>query len=545
MKEKEAVLHSSLSQKMIAAKEYLAREAMLYIPKVIELLDRNPISKTYGCFDRQFWHYRTSDFPSGMYQEYVLPLALVYTYEFPNNPYYQEPRLREWVIAGIDFASKAAHPDGSCDDYYPFEKALGAAAFSLYAASESYLVLGLDEPRLLEFFKKRAEWLMRSGEIGRLSNHHALVALCLWNLWLLTGEQRFQKAAQKKIRELISWQSKEGWFPEYEGCDPGYLSICVDFLAKFYQKSQNPELVEPLGRAFRFMTHFLHPDGSYGGEYGSRNTFHFFPHGLEIVGKSDSDACALVDAYLAGAGRGLRASTDDDRIFGHLVYNYLQAYLDFNSVRPKAFQRFQGSRYFPESGLYVRENGSQYFVTNVKKGGVFKYFSEKKLTESDTGVVIKTTEDRVAVSQIISKNKISVERDEISVSGFFYERADLQLKSVKFLIFRIFLLTFGRLSRNLTRFLLQRKIILGKKKVKIKFTRCFRFNAGFSVEDMIEILNPKIQVAQLAVSSDLTSIYVATSQPYQSGCLKPWHFLNDKVQELNRNRIVSFSRQWS
>ena len=33
----------------------------------------NPHSPTYGCFDRNYWHYRIIDFPSGMAQEFVLP----------------------------------------------------------------------------------------------------------------------------------------------------------------------------------------------------------------------------------------------------------------------------------------------------------------------------------------------------------------------------------------------------------------------------------------------------------------------------------------
>lgn len=48
------------------------------IPKIVSLLDRNRLSPTYGCFDRAFWHYKTASFPSGMAQEFVLPLALVY-----------------------------------------------------------------------------------------------------------------------------------------------------------------------------------------------------------------------------------------------------------------------------------------------------------------------------------------------------------------------------------------------------------------------------------------------------------------------------------
>src|SRR5262245_36170315 len=97
------------------------------IPKIIGLLDRNRLSPTYGCFDKAFWHYRTAGFASGMYQEYVLPLALVYQYQFPGGAeYYQQPSLKEWVRAGLHYASQSAHADGSCDDYFPYERALGA-----------------------------------------------------------------------------------------------------------------------------------------------------------------------------------------------------------------------------------------------------------------------------------------------------------------------------------------------------------------------------------------------------------------------------------
>ena len=61
------------------------KEGLQYIPKLLQLLDKNRLSSTYGCFDRAFWHYRTSDFPSGMYQEAVLPLALAYKINHPAN----------------------------------------------------------------------------------------------------------------------------------------------------------------------------------------------------------------------------------------------------------------------------------------------------------------------------------------------------------------------------------------------------------------------------------------------------------------------------
>ena len=116
-------------------------EAVRSVPRILQMLDRNPLSPTYGCFDREYWHYRTADFPCGMNEEFALVLALAWTAEHQQNPFFHNPRLRELVGAALRFAAKSAHPDGSCDDYFPFEKARGAAVFSLYATTESYQLL--------------------------------------------------------------------------------------------------------------------------------------------------------------------------------------------------------------------------------------------------------------------------------------------------------------------------------------------------------------------------------------------------------------------
>ena len=121
-------------------RDLFAKEALAQIPKILTLCDRNPHSPTYGCCDRNFWQYKIVDFPSGMAQEFVYPLALAYHTDIGSNPFYQQAAIRDWVEAGILFAAKSAHPDGSCDDYFPFERAGGAAAFSLLACIESYFI---------------------------------------------------------------------------------------------------------------------------------------------------------------------------------------------------------------------------------------------------------------------------------------------------------------------------------------------------------------------------------------------------------------------
>src|SRR5438094_607476 len=160
-------------------RDLFARESLAQIPKILTLQDRNPHSPTYGCFDRNFWHYKIIDFPSGMAGEFVWPLALAMTCDAPGNPFFKNETLREWIVAGIRYAARSAHADGACDDYFPFEKAGGAAAFSLLACVESYSLLGLRDEEILKFFHRRANWLAHHNESGRLTNHQALIVLCL------------------------------------------------------------------------------------------------------------------------------------------------------------------------------------------------------------------------------------------------------------------------------------------------------------------------------------------------------------------------------
>ena len=118
-----------------ALRTLYATAAMADVPRLLGAIDRNPYRRTYGCLDRQFWHYRTAAFPSEMYQEGALPLALVYATMLPGNRWYGNPRLRELAVAAIRFAAESSHADGSCDDYYPFARAFGAAVFSLQATA--------------------------------------------------------------------------------------------------------------------------------------------------------------------------------------------------------------------------------------------------------------------------------------------------------------------------------------------------------------------------------------------------------------------------
>lgn len=517
-----------------------AQAGLAQIPHILGMVDRHRLSPTYGCFDRSYWHYRTAPFPSGMYEEFVLPLALVYRFPFPGGEnYFEQPRLRELVVAGMKFGAKACHPDGSCDDYFPFERALGAAAFSLYAMTESALLLDIRDGQVLEFLKKRAQWLASAKESGKLSNHQALVVLALFNTFLVTGEERLKEASARRLKELLAWQSPEGWFPEYQGCDPGYLTATIDFLAKYHLKSMDTAILEPLDKAIGFVENFVHPDGTCGGEYGSRNTYLFFPHGFELASRWNHVARRISSRYLKGLEKGNRVYLDDDRLCAHLTYNHLQAYLDFSphqespcETQPRAVAQ---ENYFADSGLFVLRDPRRHLVVSVTKGGVVTLYKEGSLVYSDSGLVARLSDGRVIVSHLVDRYQVWLERGHLSIEGSFGISKFRLPTPYTQALFHVGMCTLGRLGSDLVRRILQRMLIVGKRKHPVRFRRTFLFGEQVKVVDEIwNPLNPKVKVVELWAGTDHTSIYVAMSRCYRPTCLLPWVDYSCVLESLER-----------
>jgi hypothetical protein len=545
----EAQMEARFQQPAPGHRDWYAYEALRSIPRIILMIDKNRFSKTYGCFDREFWHYRTVDFPCAMNQEFCLPLAMAYSTPIPNNPYYKVERLKELVVASIEFARKHTHSDGSCDDYFPFEKALGALVFSTYAMTESYMELELNRPDFIDFFRLRADWLLNNNETGRLANHQAFAALALYNVYLLTHDVRYLDGSNHYRDLTLSWQNEEGWYQEYEGADPGYHSCSIAFLSKLYQKSKDETLLGSLEKAVEFATYFMHPDGSYAGEYGSRNTYHFYPHGFEVMSQFFPKAGQVADTYLyRSLPERRRYFNDDNRMCAHYVYDWIQSWRDYNPERTGTLEQNRGpfERYFEDARLFVKKTDSYYAVLSVAKGGVLKVFDESGPLYSDAGLLARTKNGDVLVSHLVDHNDVSVDLSklEFETSGRLSRRRYPLPSPVKQILFRGMNLTVGRFGAHVVRPILQAILITGKPRTDVGFTRKFVFG-----DDSIEITNTvdnrkaSLTFRELAVGSDSTSIYVANSNTFQESVLLPWQDLSHHVAELNHDRIVEFHKQ--
>jgi hypothetical protein len=527
------------------SKELFAREALALIPKLLTLLDRNPHSPTYGCFDRNYWHYKILDFPSGMAQEFVWPLALAYDTPLSNNPFYKQPAVREWISAGIRFASASAHKDGSCDDYFPFERATGAAAFSLLACIESYYLVDLEDPNALRFFERRADWLAAHRETGRLSNHQALTALCLELTSRLIGTREWDFAISERLDLVFSWQSEEGWFQEYEGCDPGYNTLTLWCLTRLHELRPSAALKSSIEASVRLSFEFVHPDGSYGGEYGSRNTYNFFPAGFELAGRWLPEALSVNDCFLNAVANGLQPNYSDDHIVGHHCWNYLLAYRDFVEPRPQTRPRPSTSKWLKQARILIdRREGTELYLA-LNKGGVFKLFKGGVLAASDTQLSFRVrtgSKLTTAVAHLVDDYKIEVDQERITIEGSMGWAKQESMSAWKMVALRLAMISMGRFFPNAVRRFLQRRLIVGKSHAPFHFKRTLTFDEGaWTVSDEVRA-NDWSSVESAGIGCDQTSIYVVMSRTFQAGQLAAWHDLTPLIRELKGGELLRVER---
>lgn len=541
-----------------ALRQLYSNAVLAEIPRIIGSLDRSPLRPTYGCFDRQFWHYRTASFPSEMYQEAVAPLAWAFARSAPGNRWRGCESLREWAIAALRFSARSGHADGSCDDYYPYERALGAAVFSLNASAIAYELLELHDGIALAGLLRRARWVAAHSESGKLANHQALAALALLRVARIADDRHLFAATEERLDRTLAWQHAEGWFAEYDGADPGYQSVTIGCLAEYRALTGRDDLTEPLRRACAFGRWFLSPDGSYGGAYGSRGTFHFYPHGFELLASEDAAAADLADACLAQLERGAQAAFDDDRLFAHRLVSLGIAFEHFSTERATGEAPQAGTRAFDSAGIVVDRHPATHTVVSIARGGVFKHTSCEHPSVSDAGLIVELADSRVGVTQT---HRLPAEghctyspSDEPSIAWrVAVQRPLAQCRwetatPFKQAVLHVGMLTLGRWCRGLMRRLLQRRLISAKRSLPIHFTRTFEHLVGddarLRVTDTLELRSPKLKVARIARAVDFQAAYTAASGVYHDSALQPWEDLHAFVETLNRERRVTIVREY-
>lgn len=543
--------------------ELNAELAAFYAPPVLQQLgrllsqmDREASSASYGSFDRDHWGWKFRDFPLGMMQAAVYPLALAWRFPYPENPYHQSPRVLEWIGGAIARTLDRQHADGSFDAVSPNEHDAGPTLGVSHGLAEGFRVVREElPPRVQERFRQALRRacdfaLHRMESHGFVSNHWAWFAVAFLDAHELLGDQKYLRRAGELLDEVLRRQSSEGWYLEYEGADPGYESFGIFHMAVCWRRTGAARLLESLRRCVNFYAHCVHPDGSVGGVYGSRHTGLYFPAGFEMLAGEIPMAAAVARFMRERISRGnvlTPVSADVENLIP-VAYTWLEActapVVDGANLPPLPCETLEGVAHFPDAGLVVAGSPRYYAVFNGKKGGVCRVFDKQGETVAyeDAGYLVQAGGRRYT-SQIIGLGQVEKTGDAQALFSTTLAEVLQQLPTpAKFIVLRLMGLTLfrsGRIGAALRRFIV-RRLILAKRPGPFRFRRQIFFGKGkIEIADRLERSRP-VHVEAVELPRAFMAIHMGSSKYFHHSelCSTAGPEVGHLAAELNRSGAV-------
>ena len=474
---------------------YFSKIAFRSINRTLNLLDRNAYAKTFGCFDKYYWHFKTKDFPSSSYQMGVEFLARLWNDSHKENTFYKNPQLLNWIKAVIRYTCSIQHKDGSFDEWYPNERGwAGPTAYILHALVNAYQIsekeLDIElKNQVQNCFLKAGDFLMKQKEGAKLANHYALFLLSLYEISEVTSSHLIKSKFDNYINAFESFVSEEGWSIEYDNVDFGYNLATLSFLARLDKLYPHPFFKKYAESSFDFLSYFFYPDGSFGG-LGSRETIHLYPFALKYWSQSLPIARQIYN-HLQNkkAFEELTPSDQDD----HYLFYRLSEYLEADNIKNTLQTEQPGllpfaskktfKKYFSKSGLFIKKSDDFYFVSNMKKGGALRIYdikTEKRVLKNN-GWIIKSKTKLLTSFWHSKNNEIKIEDHSISIKGKSAVLTQKYFNSWKLILFRI---------TNILA--IHHKIAFFLKKIVRRFLITQKRRSGFFYERLIQFEKEKI-----------------------------------------------------
>jgi hypothetical protein len=369
-------------------------------------------------------------------------------------------------------------------------------------------------------------------------------ALGLFKAGELFKEKRFSDHAQFLLNSILANQSTEGWFPEYGGADPGYQTLCMHYLAQIYTIKPSPELNRALSQSLGFLKFFAHPDGSFGGEYGSRRTEIYYPGGIALLAGELPDAACL-HQYMLSSIEGGKTSVLADMDMGNtapLLNSYIlamDAERSDSSALTLPFQDPEVNKDFPLSGLAVRSRKDFYLILGSSNGGVLKIYDKKhrRLVTDDCGALgILDGNIKITSQSTQLKNVIYAREDELECESYFYPIKDTLPNPFNYLMLRLMNLTLMRISilnEMLKKFMVY-ALVKNSKRIGMSRTRKIELKSqAIEITDIFR-KSTKKQLAGLSQGFKFTSIHMASARYFSPAQAEPTETQILDHAELNK-----------
>lgn len=466
------------------------------LPRLLALGDTDGLRPTRGLLDRQFWSWKLIDFANATFQGAANGMSVLLATDALADHLSRQSVLQR-IVDMFGATATITRSNGSLEEAFPFEQSYcvtAAVGFDLLKALDYAPVLsGVGDDLADRVLGPLLRFLVRSDEThGMISNHLATAAATLYRWHDRAGDLAAKRKADALIERILAHQSDEGWMSEYGGADPGYQTLCLTYLADIVERPGAPPALAPaIGRSLSFIEHFVHPDGSFGGVYGSRATRIYYPGGVAALSAIDPRAATIANrmrrSIQSMSTVPLRAIDQANLV--PLFNSYARA-LAAPAVSGDATEVVAiGRHMFPHAGLLVDRGLHHHTIVSLRKGGVVYHWDTAATPMVDTGIAVEDRRGNLATSQTDDPdNEVSVAGDTIVIKGRMRRLEHPLPGPWRFAALRILAATVLRVPalNALVKQLLVRYLISARRADVGGFTRTIQLGRGLKIADRWE-----------------------------------------------------------
>ena len=417
------------------------------VKRIINFVDKNIHSSTYGLSDRNYWSWRTKDFNNGAFQCLIFSIACINNNETFNEIYkkYNQDGVLDKTYDAIKHGSfKELEKTGSSQEAFPNENSFcvtGTLLFDLLSALEiSNEIKDLNSNELL-ILKKAAEFVSNNIETHAKIANHLLAGLA--SLIKYTNEiDSSNVIVHNGIKNISSNLKKlwhdEGWLEEYGGADIGYLTLSLQYLIEIDNK-YFPEKEYWIKSIYNFLTNFFHLDGSIGNFYGSRGSSIIYPSGF--LQSSDKEVYEFfIKAYINNK---IPIHHDlDDASFVPFINSLIRGITNSNNLNKTQMKPLFNNGSFvkilQDAGFVIVMKENKQTIIDLNKAGMEFSYSYDSKTNTKLKA-IRNIKSKKIYCALGSDFKIhdNGKKITINISSQFYEINTEPLKSIELIASRL------------------------------------------------------------------------------------------------------------
>ncbi len=360
--------------------------ALKFVPRILTQISRDPTSLSYGCCDRNWWHYKIRDYPSVILQQAGYAIYLASLPPLFDQKFADREELVRLAAASCKFWNFRACLRGAFEEYYPWEQGYPPLAFSTLAVVKMVDAGVVSFQSVRDGVSRAARQLAARFEPEAANQQVAGLAAMAYIRKISCGLLSERSFRQLRDRTL-ALQDEEGWFREYGGPDLGYLSVTLDCLWDLYDATGDPDYLRSAEKALEFLASFVELPSRGAGMHNARNTDYMVPYGIGRFALDPGfDTGRKAQSVLGRIFYGLNRASHfihglDDRYLCHYIgHSFLRTALLLKQLEKRSFQTSESPTansarevFFPNSGHYLKsstDSRSAAVLISCRKGGI-------------------------------------------------------------------------------------------------------------------------------------------------------------------------------